>query len=78
VIPVLKDGSKNKIFKVQQAASEALKFWNALKGTPETENAKLELPAIARQTENNLPTEQDEPDTVFCSDLPLKLIILLE
>lgn len=41
--PILKDASKNKIFKLQQAASEALKFWEALKSGPE-ENNKLRLP----------------------------------
>jgi len=58
----LKDASKNKIYKVQQAASEALKFWSALKSNPEGGNAKLEVPALARQTEEDQITEQSEPD----------------
>jgi len=55
----LKNASKNKIFKVQQAGSEALKFWNALKQDPETENSQLEIPKLASQQYNIL---KDKPE----------------
>ena len=67
----MKNASKNKIIQVQQAGTEALKFWNALKEGSEGDNVKTEIPKLARQADNIL---KDKPEPAQVRFLPIKVL----
>ena len=52
---MLADASKNKIFKVQQAGSEANKCWQSLKNNEEYKGSGHKISAIERSPEKSEP-----------------------
>ena len=70
----MKNASKNKIIQVQQAGTEALKFWNALKEGSEGDNVKTEIPKLARQADNIL---KDKPEPAQVRLFPVIVLSFL-